>query len=1305
MIFVQSRVVSSKRGERKKGELCSHSERSLVIPSATILCSSRSLGIIGQEKRRDQGIKVLFRPGTVAKYMNDPLPFIPDPDMEVDSGSNHFIDFRSPNSNPNSGECMNPMLVNAFPIGVIHSGGSVEGEGDLRMEPSVGLEFDSADEAREFYSLYAKRDGFKIRIGQLYRSRRDGSVSSRRFVCSKEGFQLNSRTGCPAFIRVQRRDSGKWAIDQIQKDHNHELGLEGECSSPVLQQGPPVVTKSLVEVLRRTKVKLLGQIDDGVLTPSGIINFKKQKRGGDGRQSIAEPYTGLEFNTANEAYEYYQTYAENVGFRVRIGQLFRSKNDGSITSRRFVCSKEGFQHPSRVGCGAFMRIKRKDSGSLDVEVDNGSCRSVFWANSRSRYSCSQFGDVIIFDTSYRKSNYVVPFATFVGVDHHKQPVLLGSALIANESKECFTWLFQTWFKAMSRCRPKSIIADQDMAIQQTIAEVFPGTHHRFSSWQIRAKERENLRSMPIEFRYKYEKCIYESESVESFFGTLVNGQTPLREFIPRYEQGLEQRGGRKEDFNSFNLHAFSQTKEAIEEQCRRLYTFTIFKIFQDASTILQLYWDKDLRRRDDLPVLGKTVGNENDKHAVTFSAVNLSVNCSCQMFEFEGVLCRHVLKVFKLLNIENFLLNILPRWLRNAEYRILCGADSRKLWQMMRDASVRTEDLNAPSTSSSRRTSNVFPLLAWREVSPRTKRSSRKLWGEGSKSRPDSLGPNFQATRDARSDILSWVEAESLRHFSSKYCPLVPPPRSTIAAAFSPDGKTLASTHGDHTVKIIDCQTGNCLKVLSGHRRTPWVVRFHPLYPEILASGSLDHEVRLWNANSAEYHPTASIAFHAQGEVLAVASGHKLYIWHYNRRGEASSPSIILKTRRSLRAVHFHPYAAPILLTAEVNDFDAPDSSMTVATSPGYLRYPALTVYLANDRSNLTNELPLMSLPFMIWPSFSRDNGRTSLQNTDGDIGSNALLHCQKKQEAILYQLRWKLMFPILQRSRWRQWRYGQSVGQSSVSGRSSSRHRSSHSRMVSSGTTGESGYSNIIHDNSDPQPATSRIQSELATSLAEAATAELPCTVKLRIWPHDMKDPCAFLDPEKCRLTIPHLLLKAILLWCLVAVMVLSACVACMLPHLEVDPGVQSQLNSDIAGVATSPTRPLFGLVFASRAIRAAHCLTSIQFSPTSEYILLAYGRRHSSLLKIVVIDGQTTVPIYTILEVYRVSDMELVRVLPSAEDEVNVACFHPSVGCGLVYGTKEGKLRILQYDSSNGMTHNMDGFLDENMLETDFH
>ena len=53
---------------------------------------------------------------------------------------------------------------------------------------------------------------------------------------------------------------------------------------------------------------------------------------------------------------------------------------------------------------------------------------------------------------------------------------------------------------------------------------------------------------------------------------------------------------------------------------------------------------------------------------------------------------------------------------------------------------------------------------------------------------------------------------------------------------------------------------------------------------------------------------------------------------------------------------------------------------------------------------------------------------------------------------------------------------------------------------------------------------------------------------------------------------------------------------------------------------------------------------------------------RRHISLLRSLVPDGTSSIiPVHTILEVYRVADMSLVRVLPSAEDEVNAAAFHP--------------------------------------------
>ncbi|KAI8566589.1 hypothetical protein RHMOL_Rhmol02G0052600 [Rhododendron molle] len=699
-----------------------------------------------------------------------------------------------------------------------------------------------------------------------------------------------------------------------------------------------------------------------------------------------------------------------------------------------------------------------------------------------------------------------------------------------------------------------------------------------------------------------------------------------------------------------------------------------------------------------------------------------------------------------------------------------------RLWKELKKmrSSLWADDSSDPSTSITHRTSsghlnskhsgsNVFRLLAQREVSPRTKRCSKKFCGAASKFHVDS---KCEAAGDARQGLVSWVEAKSLRHLSAMYCPLQPPPRSTIAAAFSPDGKTLASTHGDHTVKVINCQTGKCLKVLSGHRRTPWVVRFHPLCPEILASGSLDHEVRLWDANTAEcigsrdfYRPIASIAFHAQGELLAVASGHKLYIWHYNRRGDTSSPTIVLKTRRALRAVHFHPHGAPFLLTAEVNDMDS-DSSMTLATSPGYLHYPPPTVYLADAHSAhrvgpstsvrlLTYSAPSGQYELLLSPMEpststvpEEQQATSNFMETENAVPPPAINDAMESAE-VEPEDRSNQLFSFSDPRYWelpflQGWLIGQShagqrmrrppdsgayenssafseienpavmvpsvvpsrVGQSRVTSGLDSRHHSSHARMVP-----VTGSSEGVSSNN-----TTRIQTEIATSLTTVAAAELPCTVRLRVWTHELKDACTPLDADRCRLTIPHAVLCRFL----------AACVACVLPHLEGDPGFLSQVHYDVIGASTSPTRhPIsahqviyelriysleeatFGLVLSSRPIRAAHCLTSIQFSPTSEHLLLAYGRRHSSLLKSVVIDGDTTVPIYTILEIYRVSDMELVRVLPSAEDEVNVACFHPSVGSGLVYGTKEGKLRVLQYENSESLNCTISGFHDENMLE----
>jgi WD40 repeat protein len=57
----------------------------------------------------------------------------------------------------------------------------------------------------------------------------------------------------------------------------------------------------------------------------------------------------------------------------------------------------------------------------------------------------------------------------------------------------------------------------------------------------------------------------------------------------------------------------------------------------------------------------------------------------------------------------------------------------------------------------------------------------------------------------------------------------------------------IASAHGDHTVKVTEIATGKCMQVLSGHQRTPWSIAFHPTYSDILASGCLGGQVRIWD--------------------------------------------------------------------------------------------------------------------------------------------------------------------------------------------------------------------------------------------------------------------------------------------------------------------------------------------------------------------------------------------------------------------------------------------------------------------------
>jgi len=52
----------------------------------------------------------------------------------------------------------------------------------------------------------------------------------------------------------------------------------------------------------------------------------------------------------------------------------------------------------------------------------------FWTDARS--ASQYFKDGVSFDTTYLTNKYNMPFAPFVGINHHGQSILLGGGLLS-----------------------------------------------------------------------------------------------------------------------------------------------------------------------------------------------------------------------------------------------------------------------------------------------------------------------------------------------------------------------------------------------------------------------------------------------------------------------------------------------------------------------------------------------------------------------------------------------------------------------------------------------------------------------------------------------------------------------------------------------------------------------------------------------------------------------------------------------------------------------------------------------------------
>ncbi|XP_035542396.1 protein FAR1-RELATED SEQUENCE 5-like isoform X2 [Juglans regia] len=314
-----------------------------------------------------------------------------------------------------------PSMVEEVPSIVEEVPSSSHGnDDDGVIEPRPGMSFKTEHELLDFYKKYGKQIGFGV-MTQRSKREDDGSVRYLTLGCARGGKARNrtsnvskprptTKTDCKAKINAIVLD-GVLRITTVDNAHNHGLSPRKarffRCNRAI-----DASVKRQLDINDKAGISMAKSFNSLVVEVGGYDNLPFVEK--DARNYI------------------------DKARHLRLGK-------GGADALR----------------GYFERMQYKNDGfySLMDLDDEGRLKNVFWADARSRSAYGYFGDVVTFDTTYLTNRYGMPFAPFVGVNHHGQSILFGAGLISSEDTDTFVWLFETWLKCMDKRAPNAAESD------------------------------------------------------------------------------------------------------------------------------------------------------------------------------------------------------------------------------------------------------------------------------------------------------------------------------------------------------------------------------------------------------------------------------------------------------------------------------------------------------------------------------------------------------------------------------------------------------------------------------------------------------------------------------------------------------------------------------------------------------------------------------------------------------------------------------------------------------------------------------
>ncbi|KAI8535604.1 hypothetical protein RHMOL_Rhmol10G0186900 [Rhododendron molle] len=555
--------------------------------------------------------------------------------------------------------------------------------------PKITQEFKSLDDVFKYYNKYAFEAGFSVRIHSS-KTDKNGETIRKEFVCSKEGESKCSKVSqrqrgitrekCGARLTVIKNRSGEgFVVTQFVEGHSHSLTSPRKRHFLRSHRQVSVAQKVLTQQLAAANVSTSQQMSVLELQAGGLENIGCLRRDF--------------YNCQRDMRKYVDGHDANM-----LKELFESEKE---KNRGFTYTIE--------------------------EDDEHRLTHCFWADAISRKSYQYFGDVVVFDTTYNTNKYCLMFAPLLGVNHHGQTTLFGCAFLSDETSESFEWLFKEFLKAMPGPPPKMIITDQDPVMTKAIACALPNTFHRYCIWHIVSKFSEKIGALAYKEHYEqFKKCIWNSESSEefdptwayivektnlsthqwlhsmyeirarwvptytrhifsahmtssqraeishSFFKRYLSDNNSMYEFVTRFERALARLRHNELDLDhkDINQKPVLKTSWAMEKKMSELYTLHSFKKFQEEIFQIGAYV-LTIRHEDERCCVWKVHREEMEGSRGREVSVDKSsnyVSCSCKMFEFDGIPCRHLLAYLSLMQIRELPSTyLLQRWTKTAK--------------------------------------------------------------------------------------------------------------------------------------------------------------------------------------------------------------------------------------------------------------------------------------------------------------------------------------------------------------------------------------------------------------------------------------------------------------------------------------------------------------------------------------------------------------------------------------------------------------------------------------------------------------